>query len=175
MDSFGRFASSGLRGLFFRLAHLLWKEVSLDPYESLTEVQVLVVPENPSGEESLNLGQYVANWRRRRPQSRQDPIFPKSALTTSSLPLLSCGLVALPYTVELNIPPFGLLHAPFTISYTLENKTPLPQELNLQLESTESFAFCGVQLSSLRLLPNSSRKLDFTLLPLRTGYLQLPR
>ncbi|KAM3186882.1 hypothetical protein ACTXT7_003414 [Hymenolepis weldensis] len=111
----------------------------------------------------------------RRPQSRQDPIFPKSPLTTSSFSLLGCGFATLPYTVQLNIPPFGLLHAPFTISYTLENKTTLPQELNVQLESTESFVFCGVQLTSLRLLPNSSRKLDFTLLPLRPGYLQLPR
>ncbi|KAM7535162.1 hypothetical protein Aperf_G00000094289 [Anoplocephala perfoliata] len=149
--------------------------VSLDRYESLSEAQVLVVPDGPIGAEPVNLGQYVASWRRRRPQSRQDPSFPKSSITTSTFNLLTCDLVTLPYTIELNIPPFGLLHAPFTISYTLGNKTSLPQELTMQLEPAESFVFCGVKLASFRLLPNSSRKLDFTLLPLRPGYLPLPR
>ncbi|KAL5965472.1 Trafficking protein particle complex subunit 11 [Taenia solium] len=149
--------------------------ISLDPYESLSEVQVLVASDNQVNAKHLNLGQYIVNWRRRRPQMNQDPSFPKSSISSSTFNLPTCSLVTPPYSVELSLPPFGLLHSPFTISYTLENNTTLPQELNVMLESTESFAFCGVQLASLRLLPNSSRKLDFTLLPLRPGYVQLPR
>ncbi|KAL5108672.1 Trafficking protein particle complex subunit 11 [Taenia crassiceps] len=149
--------------------------ISLDPYESLSEVQVLVALDNQMDAEILNLGQYIVNWRRRRPQMNQEPSFPKSSISSSTFNLPVCGLVTLPYSVELSLPPFGLLHSPFTISYTLENKTTLPQELNVLLESTEGFAFCGVQLTSIRLLPSSSRKLDFTLLPLRPGYVQLPR
>ncbi|VDN26412.1 unnamed protein product [Dibothriocephalus latus] len=43
------------------------------------------------------------------------------------------------------------------------------------MDSVPSFMFCGRQLVSTRLLPNSSQELDFTLLPLRAGYLELPR
>ncbi|VDK32388.1 unnamed protein product [Taenia asiatica] len=149
--------------------------ISLDPYESLSEVQVLVASDSQVNAKLHNLGQYIVSWRRRRPQMNQEPSFPKSSISTSTFNLPTCSLVTLPYSVELSLPPFGLLHSSFIISYTLENNTTLPQELNVMLESTESFAFCGVQLASLRLLPNSSRKLDFTLLPLRPGYVQLPR
>ncbi|KAH9285024.1 Trafficking protein particle complex subunit 11 [Echinococcus granulosus] len=149
--------------------------ISLDPYESFSEVQVLVAVDNQMNAEFLKLGQYIVNWRRRRPQVNQDPSFPKSSISSSTFNLPTCGLMTLPYSVELSLPPFGLLHSPLTMSYTLKNKTTLLQELNILLESTESFAFCGVQLASIRLLPSSSRKLDFTLLPLRPGYVQLPR
>ncbi|VDL88852.1 unnamed protein product [Schistocephalus solidus] len=53
--------------------------------------------------------------------------------------------------------------------------TNLTQELTVSMEPVPGFMFCGRQLVSTRLLPNSSQQLDFTLLPLRAGYLELPR
>uniref|UniRef100_A0A5K3FDS2 Trafficking protein particle complex subunit 11 n=1 Tax=Mesocestoides corti TaxID=53468 RepID=A0A5K3FDS2_MESCO len=149
--------------------------VPLNPYETCTEVQVLILSENGTYTEILNLGQYSVNWKRLRPQVGQDPSFPKATISTVTFDLPSCALATLPFSINLSLPPFGLLHSPFTVTYALENKTPFPQELHFALEPTEGFVFCGVQLTSLHLLPNSSKNLDFTLLPLCLGYIQLPR
>lgn len=43
------------------------------------------------------------------------------------------------------------------------------------LEAVDTFLFCGVQLVFLRLLPHARKSLEFTLLPLRSGYAELPR
>ncbi|KAM3186881.1 hypothetical protein ACTXT7_003413 [Hymenolepis weldensis] len=62
---FGLFQSMQIPGVQFKSScDPLPGIVPLDPYESLTEVQVLVVLENSLGEEVPNLGQYVVNWRR---------------------------------------------------------------------------------------------------------------
>ncbi|VDD75909.1 unnamed protein product [Mesocestoides corti] len=150
-------------------------DIPLNPYETCTEVQVLILSENGTYTEILNLGQYSVNWKRLRPQVGQDPSFPKATISTVTFDLPSCALATLPFSINLSLPPFGLLHSPFTVTYALENKTPFPQELHFALEPTEGFVFCGVQLTSLHLLPNSSKNLDFTLLPLCLGYIQLPR
>ncbi|BHF73457.1 Trafficking protein particle complex subunit 11 [Sparganum proliferum] len=149
--------------------------ICLQSSEVATGVQVLIVLDNSANADFVNLGHYVVRWRRLRPHISQDPSFPESSFSQIDLKPLSCPLADLPFNVELQMPAQAQMHTPLLLKYTLENKTSFLQELTVSMDSVPSFMFCGRQLVFTRLLPNSSQQLDFTLLPLKAGYLELPR
>ena len=63
----------------------------------------------------------------------------------------------------------------FPIHYTIQNTTFSLVELNLHVESSDSFVFGGYKQCSIRLLPLSSHTLSYNCMPLLAGKCILPK
>ncbi|VDP70721.1 unnamed protein product [Echinostoma caproni] len=96
-----------------------------------SECQVLLISQTKPGEEVVNLGSYVVQWRRIHSSNGSDfADQTESPLVTTVFPLLSCSILELPVRVRVDIPAFGTLLTPMDVVYVFENQTIYPQYLN---------------------------------------------
>ena len=72
---------------------------------------------------------------------------------TTSFPLPTVNIEHIPITVHVSLPAFGRVKTLLPLCYTVQNRTPYVQEVQISMESTDSFMFSGnkqvKQLSSL--------------------------
>jgi hypothetical protein len=78
---------------------------------------------------------------------------------------------------RVHLPPFAMLHQPFSLHLTIENRAHTrTADVLATLETTESFVCAGprgVQIPAL--LPGTSTDVYYDVVPLSTGYVKLPR
>ena len=118
----------------------------------------------------VNLGTYTLEWRRQ-------PTGSGTALpyVQTSFPLPTVNIEHIPITVHVSVPAFGRVKNLLPLCYTIKNRTPYVQEIQVSMESTDSFMFSGNKQSQLRVLPGQVYTIDYNLFPLVAGQVQLPR
>nr|CAH8826228.1 unnamed protein product [Trichobilharzia regenti] len=148
------------------------KNMIVQASESCTECHMLLLTETTDSLRSINLGCLTVNWSRISNSDNSDmkPLIATSKFTLPTLPVLN-----LPIQVCAELPAFGVALTAFPVTFILHNKTIYAQEAVFQLESSQGFMFSGQQKVKLRLLPSSPHYLHYTLLPLVSGNLRLPR
>jgi len=119
---------------------------------------------------SVNLGTYTLEWRRKSTSNKSDLPY-----VTTSFPLPTVNIEHIPITVHVSLPAFGRVKTLLPLCYTVQNRTPYVQEVQISMESTDSFMFSGNKQSSVRVLPGQEHKLDYNLFPLVAGQVCLPR
>jgi len=148
--------------------------LTLEPHDVCRDLFCLVpsLPVNaqqqPGTGLTIPVGKFTLEWKRN--DSKVDLPFVKSSMT---LPPVMCQ--NLPLSVDLQLPPYGTMRSPMCIRYKLGNKTLLPQDLEIVIESSEGFMFSGQKQMSLRLLPQDHQELVYNLFPLIAGNVNLPR
>lgn len=80
-----------------------------------------------------------------------------------------------PLIVSLECPPYAILGDPFTYYVKILNQTPLLQEIKYSLGDAQSFVLSGSNNDTIYVLPKSEHILNYKLVPLASGILQLPR
>uniref|UniRef100_A0A095AWQ4 Trafficking protein particle complex subunit 11 n=1 Tax=Schistosoma haematobium TaxID=6185 RepID=A0A095AWQ4_SCHHA len=148
------------------------KNLIMQSSESCTECHMLLLTETMNSLETINLGYITVHWSRVSTRDHDDmkPYIATTKFTLPTIPVLS-----LPIQISAELPAYGVMLTPFPITFILSNKTIYPQEAVFQLESIHGFMFSGQQKLKLRLLPDSPHYLNYTLLPLMSGNLKLPR
>ncbi|CAH8449953.1 unnamed protein product [Schistosoma bovis] len=148
------------------------KNLIMQSSESCTECHMLLLTETMNSLETINLGSITVHWSRVSTRDHDDmkPYIATTKFTLPTIPVLS-----LPIQISAELPAYGVMLTPFPITFILSNKTIYPQEAVFQLESIHGFMFSGQQKLKLRLLPDSPHYLNYTLLPLMSGNLKLPR
>ncbi|CAH8474912.1 unnamed protein product [Schistosoma curassoni] len=148
------------------------KNLIMQSSESCTECHMLLLTETMNSLETINLGYITVHWSRVSTRDHNDmkPYIATTKFTLPTIPVLS-----LPIQISAELPAYGVMLTPFPITFILSNKTIYPQEAVFQLESIHGFMFSGQQKLKLRLLPDSPHYLNYTLLPLMSGNLKLPR
>ncbi|QRV97868.1 trafficking protein particle complex subunit 11 [Ceratobasidium sp. AG-Ba] len=121
-------------------------------------------------DEKLPLGNFKIHWRR--------------AGTAETIPI-STSIVTLPALQEpedelvglVHLPPFAVLHTPFPLHLTIENRTrSRTADVVLTLESTDQFVCSGPRNAHLTaVLPGTTADVHLTVVPLATGFVSLPR
>ncbi|CAI2724028.1 unnamed protein product [Schistosoma spindalis] len=148
------------------------KNLIMQSSESCTECHMLLLTETMNSLEAINLGSITVHWS--RVLSRNDDNM-KPYIATTKFALPTIPVLSLPIQISAELPAYGVMLTPFPITFILSNKTIYPQEAVFQLESIHGFMFSGQQKLKLRLLPDSPHYLNYTLLPLMSGNLKLPR
>ncbi|QRW12406.1 trafficking protein particle complex subunit 11 [Ceratobasidium sp. AG-Ba] len=121
-------------------------------------------------DEKLAVGNFKIHWRR--------------AGTAETIPI-STSIVTLPALQEpedelvglVHLPPFAVLHTPFPLHLTIENRTrSRTADVVLTLESTDQFVCSGPRNAHLTaVLPGTTADVHLTVVPLATGFVSLPR
>ena len=83
------------------------------------------------------------------------------------MPIVKVAVSSLYITSEL--PPYGVVRTPLTLSYNLTNRTDLLQELLVIMEPSDAFMFSGNKQLHIKILPGRSYKLNYVLYPLLPG------
>ncbi|CAH8474269.1 unnamed protein product [Schistosoma margrebowiei] len=148
------------------------KNLIMQSSESCTECHMLLLTETMNSLETINLGYITVHWSR---VSTHDDDNMKPYIETTKFTLPTIPVLSLPIQISAELPAYGVMLTPFPITFILSNKTIYPQEAVFQLESIHGFMFSGQQKLKLRLLPDSPHYLNYTLLPLVSGNLKLPR
>ncbi len=68
-----------------------------------------------------------------------------------------------------------VVNEPFTLSYTIRNRTLQMATLTATVESVEHVAFAGNKVATLKLLPLASHEVALSCIALRCGKVQIPR
>ncbi|KJE96439.1 hypothetical protein CAOG_006764 [Capsaspora owczarzaki ATCC 30864] len=148
---------------------------SLNQGDTMSESFALRVG-NPSVA-SISLGYYKIHWLRRD----RNPMLadqggvqsdPSPSVTAIALPPVNVAYKAI--SIVPQIPASGHLNSPLEVSYAIVNHTPLTQEIELVMESNESFMFSGLKATHFRVLPSASTSVTYNLYPLQPGRLPLP-
>jgi len=161
------------------MSHL--DDLEIEPHDICRDIYCLVPSlgtkgpslqqqQQPGTGANLPLGSFSIEWRRRYDDDSIDLPFVKSSMT---LPYVPCQ--SLPLSVDLKLPAFGTLRSPMPVRYRLENRTMLPQDLEIVVESSEGFMFSGPKQLTMRLLPTDHQDLIYNLFPLVAGNVVLPR
>lgn len=75
----------------------------------------------------------------------------------------------------MTLPAHGWVRKPMSVEYRLCNYTSTLLQLDLVMDASDAFMFAGQKQVLLRLLPGSVRKLEYSLYPLFSGLVALPR
>ncbi|KAK4473809.1 hypothetical protein MN116_003143 [Schistosoma mekongi] len=146
--------------------------LTMQSSESCTECHMLTVRETMHSPEVINLGFLIVNWSR---VSTLNDDSTKRYIATTKFTLPTVPVLSLPIQINAELPAYGVMLTAFQVTFILLNKTIYPQEAVFQLESIQGFMFSGQQKLKLRLLPDSPYYLHYTLLPLVSGNIRLPR
>ncbi|KAL3856772.1 hypothetical protein ACJMK2_011491 [Sinanodonta woodiana] len=119
---------------------------------------------------TVSLGTYTLHWRRKRENSIAEEPF-----VSTVFPLPTVSLEQLPISVELRLPAYGSVKTLLPICYTIHNKTPYPQEIEVNVEASDSFMFAGNKQVHFRVLPRKAYNLMYNLFPLMPGHVLLPK
>ena len=114
--------------------------------------------------QDLPIGRYVVQWKRNDNCEQEIESYAK---TTFEMPIVKVAVSSLYITSEL--PPYGVVRTPLTLSYNLTNRTDLLQELLVIMEPSDAFMFSGNKQLHIKILPGRSYKLNYVLYPLLPG------
>ncbi|RAL46440.1 hypothetical protein DM860_004719 [Cuscuta australis] len=130
-----------------------------------------VFPVTPKGTLSvLKMGAVELRWRRDSESSNSSS---GQVLTKHSLP--DVKIESPPLVLSLNTPPHAVLGDAFTYSIKISNRTPLLQEIRYSLADSQSFVLSGSHNDTIFVLPKSNHILIYKVVPLASGFQQLPR
>jgi len=115
---------------------------------------------------AVEIGQLRIYWRR--------DSFEAEHVTETLVPLPALKIQRTPFSTVVDTPAHGLLgHAlPFTVVIT--NHTHFLQDFQVTVKDTDAFLFAGTRQSLFKILPNSSYKIKYNLVPLTSGRVALP-
>lgn len=170
------------------------RQLRVRPLDAISEAQVVVVPEDavpmPGGPPVPVLGRYCIRWRRaREPQVSEakeeegeeekaeegEEEEDEAPFTSTEVALPQVEVRPLPLHVTAQLPAFGRLRQALTATYSLENRTPYPKEVEAQMEPADGFMFAGNRHCRFRVLPHARYLLCYNFYPLETGEVSLPR
>ena len=114
--------------------------------------------------QDLPIGRYVVQWKR---NDNCEQEIESHAKTTFEMPIVKVAVSSLYITSEL--PPYGVVRTPLTLSYNLTNRTDLLQELLVIMEPSDAFMFSGNKQLHIKILPGRTYKLNYVLYPLLPG------
>lgn len=80
-----------------------------------------------------------------------------------------------PLVITLDCPPHAVLGKPFTMTTKVQNMTNTLQEVAFSVVDTASFIFSGAHSDTVSILPRGTHFLSYKLVPLSSGFQQLPR
>lgn len=115
---------------------------------------------------ALTLGQYFLYWR------RSDDSSPEVSV---SVGLPSVVVEQWGVWVDCKLPPQGTLRTPLTVTYIICNQAAHTTELALTMQSSDAFMYAGHKEIRLRVLPGRKERISYTLYPLLSGNVQLPK
>ncbi|BFZ15043.1 hypothetical protein BsWGS_18082 [Bradybaena similaris] len=118
---------------------------------------------------SVSLGKYVLEWKRHTTNSKDLPY------VTTKFPLPVANIEHIPITVHVSVPAFGRVKTLLPLCYTVKNRTPYVQEIQISMESTDNFMFSGNKQTQFHILPSQEYKLYYNFFPLVAGQVLLPR
>ncbi|RUS82473.1 hypothetical protein EGW08_009779 [Elysia chlorotica] len=118
---------------------------------------------------SVSLGTYTVEWKRKTSNSGSLPY------VSTTLPLPTVNIEYIPITVQVDLPAFGRVKTLLPLSYSVRNRTPYVQEVQISMESTDNFMFSGNKQTQFRVLPSQEYKLHYNFFPLVAGQVNLPR
>ncbi|XP_059623366.1 uncharacterized protein LOC132266501 [Cornus florida] len=124
----------------------------------------------------LNVGTVCLRWRRDygpEELSHSDTTDISEVLTQHRLPDVNVELS--PLVVSLECPSHAILGNPFTYFIKIQNQTKLLQEIKFSLADSQSFVLSGYHNDTIFVLPKSEHILSYKLVPLASGYQQLPK
>lgn len=121
---------------------------------------------------SVSLGSYVLHWKRHKSESVGVLDHP-SVTTLFSLPTVT--IEHIPLSVELRLPAYGNMKCLLPICYMIHNRTGYPQEVEVNMEASDSFMFSGNKQVHFRLLPGKVYEMTYNLFPLVAGHVALPK
>ncbi|VFQ75527.1 unnamed protein product [Cuscuta campestris] len=131
-----------------------------------------VFPVTPKGTLSvLKMGAVELRWRRDSAESSNSSS--DQVLTKHSLP--DVKIESPPLVLSLNTPPHAVLGDAFTYAIKISNRTPLLQEIRYSLADSQSFVLSGSHNDTIFVLPKSDHILIYKVVPLASGFQQLPR
>ncbi|CAL1526811.1 unnamed protein product [Lymnaea stagnalis] len=118
---------------------------------------------------SVSLGTYTLEWKRHTSNSKDLPY------VMTSFPLPTVNIEHIPITVHVTLPAFGRVKTLLPLSYSVKNRTPYVQEVQISMESTDNFMFSGNKQTHFRVLPSQEYKIHYNFFPLVAGQVSLPR
>ncbi|XP_065891490.1 trafficking protein particle complex subunit 11-like isoform X2 [Dysidea avara] len=142
---------------------LSFSEVVLDTNEEARQLSCLQVSKSSSL--ALSLGSCSIKWCRSGSSTHD---------VTTNLPLPMVNVTTAPFSVQAAMPSFGVSQQTFMASYTIHNTSPLVQEFEVKISSSEYFMLAGTQQTKFRVLPSQSHILTYNMFPLSSGNLPLP-
>eukprot|EP01027_Heterolobosea_sp_BB2_P004386 GEZU01006699.1.p1 GENE.GEZU01006699.1~~GEZU01006699.1.p1 ORF type:complete len:1421 (-),score=302.07 GEZU01006699.1:215-4477(-) len=101
------------------------------------------------------------------PVEKRDVIF---KFPLPPLTLYDAMLVAL-----YDFPPEGVMGAPMPVTLTILNNTILVQEVHVSVRDSEAFFFAGSAEVTVSILPNETRVLRYTMIPVLSGHVSFPQ
>ncbi|CAH9143057.1 unnamed protein product [Cuscuta epithymum] len=116
----------------------------------------------------LKMGTVWLRWRRDSGSHSSDEV-----LTKHSLP--DVRVESPPLVLSLHVPPHAILGNAFSCSVRISNRTPLLQEIKYSLADSQSFVLSGSHNDTICVLPKSEHLLNYKVVPLASGFQQLPR
>nr|GMC65948.1 trafficking protein particle complex subunit 11 isoform X1 [Ipomoea batatas] len=128
-----------------------------------------VTPE--ATQSKLSMGTVCLRWKR---DSEIIPDATKYQVSTKySLPDVKVEVP--PLVVSIDCPPHAILGNAFTCSIRISNRTPFLQEIKYSLADSQTFVLSGSHNDTIFVLPRSDHLLSHKLVPLASGFQQLPR
>lgn len=123
----------------------------------------------------LNMGIVCLRWRRDHGDGERltSCSTTSAVLTKHSLP--DVNVEQPPLIVSLDCPPHAILGNPFTYSIKITNRTQFLQEVKYSLADSQSFVLSGPHNDTTFILPKSEHILSYKLVPLASGFQQLPK
>ena len=116
------------------------------------------------------LGRLLVSWRRElEPNS---PVVPVN-ISAISIPLVK--VVTTPFSLNVICPPDGVVGQLLELVIQIKNQTLQVEELQLSVKENDAFIFSGQKKAVLKLLPGSTRRISYFLIPLLAGQLPFPQ
>lgn len=119
----------------------------------------------------LSMGTVCLRWRRDSETISDATQY--QVLTKYSLPDVKIEVP--PLVLSIDCPPHAILGNAFTCSIRISNRTPFLQEIKYSLADSQSFVLSGSHNDTIFVLPRSDHLLSHKLVPLASGFQQLPR
>ncbi|GAB2226226.1 hypothetical protein Drorol1_Dr00022027 [Drosera rotundifolia] len=127
----------------------------------------------PKGTSKARMGTVSLKWRRDSGTLDHINGIADGVVTKHILP--DVDVEVSPLIVCLECPPYAVSGDPFTFFVKIRNQTNLLQESKFSLVDSPSFVSCGPHNDTIFVLPKSEYILSYKLVPLASGFLQLPR
>ncbi|XP_065190026.1 trafficking protein particle complex subunit 11-like [Sycon ciliatum] len=130
----------------------------------------VVVPSTCTQKGIIPLGQFSLLWHR----SVNDEVeSPEAISTVLSLPVAM--VTDVPFVITADLPSHGEVRRCLPLSYTVRNQTALIQEVELEIESSDSFMYSGDRKIHLRVAAKDQQVISYGLYPNVPGYLCIPQ
>lgn len=131
------------------------EEISSEFYLALSE---------KSSDQNMVVGEYIVTWKREN-----------GASVITRVPLHGYHCDWIPLNLKISAPAHGFVRTPVIIQYHLINHSSHLVQLDVGMEASDGFMFSGYRQSSVSVLPNSTKTLQYNLYPLIAGSVALPR